>query len=91
MAIAPVLKTGVRKDIRVRIPGPPSCYRRADARYSLVRLNAPEGVAVIAAHDQARGFAFAIELEHEVAGAAATVTEERAERVEVPMLKRATV
>ncbi len=23
MAIAPVLKTGVRKDIRVRIPGPP--------------------------------------------------------------------
>ena len=24
MAIAPVLKTGVRKDIRVRIPGPPS-------------------------------------------------------------------
>ena len=40
MAIAPVLKTGVRKDIRVRIPGPPfeqgalsasqSCIRAAD-------------------------------------------------------------
>ena len=33
MAIAPVLKTGVRKDIRVRIPGPPSFS--ADSRLPL--------------------------------------------------------
>ena len=43
MAIAPVLKTGVRKDIRVRIPGPPF-YRNPTAwltqsrRRSLLRL-----------------------------------------------------
>ncbi len=28
MAIAPVLKTGVRKDIWVRIPGPPLAHKR---------------------------------------------------------------
>ena len=36
MAIAPVLKTGVRKDIRVRIPGPPLDDMRPRRRSALI-------------------------------------------------------
>ena len=37
MAIAPVLKTGVRKDFWVRIPGPPSHFARTSYRALLVQ------------------------------------------------------
>ncbi len=38
MAIAPVLKTGVRKDIRVRIPGPPFDSRETCRYLAVTRV-----------------------------------------------------
>ena len=48
MAIAPVLKTGVRKDFWVRIPGPPFHRRGLSAQWPLTLL--PVIAAVIAVH-----------------------------------------
>ncbi len=51
MAIAAVLKTAARKDVWVRIPGPPSPDTRAIVSFTITRHDTVGGLRQKASHD----------------------------------------